>query len=81
MKLRALSTLQPGERGTVDHVDAVSAATRMRLMEMGITAGTDVELVRLAPMGDPIEISVRGYRLSLRKSEAANVHVRDRNHA
>ncbi len=77
MKVRTLSTLQPGERGTVDHVDAASAATHVRLMEMGITAGTDVELIRLAPMGDPIEISVRGYRLSLRKSEAATVHIRE----
>jgi ferrous iron transport protein A len=48
---------------------------RPRLMEMGLVPGTKVELVRYAPMGDPVEIRVRGYNLTLRKHEAAQVLV------
>ena len=46
-----------------------------RLREMGLLPGTRITLVRIAPLGDPIEIQVRGYRLSLRKSEAAQVEI------
>jgi len=49
--------------------------THRRLMEMGLTRGAAFEVVRYAPMGDPIEIRVRGYHLSLRKSEAAGIAV------
>jgi ferrous iron transport protein A len=45
-------------------------------MEMGLLVGTAVELVRFAPMGDPVEIKVRGYNLTLRKSEAEQILVR-----
>ena len=48
---------------------------RQRLLEMGLTKGSSVEFIRTAPMGDPIEILVRGYRLSLRKQEAESVLV------
>jgi ferrous iron transport protein A len=44
-------------------------------MEMGLVPGVEVSLIGVAPLGDPIEISLRGYRLSLRRSEAARVHV------
>ncbi len=47
----------------------------MRLLEMGLTSGTNIRLVRVAPLGDPIELAVRGYRLSVRKSEAAAVMI------
>lgn len=47
----------------------------IRIMEMGITDGETVKVVGLAPMGDPMEIEIRGYRLSLRKSEAGRVTV------
>jgi Fe2+ transport system protein FeoA len=49
---------------------------RPRLMEMGLLVGTQVELVRFAPMGDPVEIKVRGYNLTLRKHEAEQIWVR-----
>jgi Fe2+ transport system protein FeoA len=49
--------------------------THRRLMEMGLTRGATFQVVRYAPMGDPIEIRVRGYHLSLRKSEAAGISV------
>ena len=48
---------------------------RARLLEMGLTTGVEVELIRFAPLGDPIEIEVRGYRLSLRKREARGIRV------
>lgn len=48
---------------------------RARLMEMGLTPGAEVQLIRYAPLGDPIEIEVRGYRLSLRKREAEGIRV------
>lgn len=51
-------------------------ASRPRLMEMGLLVGTQVELVRFAPMGDPVEIKVRGYNLTLRKHEAEQIFVR-----
>ena len=48
---------------------------RARLLEMGLTTGTVVQLIRFAPMGDPLEIELRGYRLSLRKREAMGILV------
>jgi ferrous iron transport protein A len=47
----------------------------MRLMEMGLTPGVDCRLIGVAPLGDPLELEVRGYRLSLRRSEASRVEV------
>lgn len=49
---------------------------RSRLLEMGLLVGTSVELVRFAPMGDPVEIRIRGYNLSLRRHEADLVMVK-----
>ncbi len=49
----------------------------IRLMEMGLTEDEEIELVGFAPLGDPIEFSVRGYRISLRETEAARVEVSD----
>lgn len=71
---RSLSDLDLGESAQIDRLDG-SAEIRMRLLEMGLTRGTMVRLVRVAPLGDPIELAVRGYRLSVRKSEAAAVLV------
>ena len=57
----------------IDGDDSLS----VRLMEMGLTPGVDVSVLGTAPLGDPIEIGLRGYRLSLRKSEAARIEVQD----
>jgi Fe2+ transport system protein FeoA len=54
-----------------------SAALRSRLLELGMTPGTDVSIVRVAPMGDPIEVKVRGYRLTLRKKDAALINCQE----
>ena len=48
---------------------------RSRLLEMGLTTGAEIQLIRFAPLGDPVEIEVRGYRLSLRKREAEGIRV------
>ncbi len=71
-----LDTLVPGERGTVESFITPAHEVRHRLMEMGLTKGTTIEVIRLAPLGDPIEISIRGYRLSLRRREASAVMIR-----
>lgn len=63
-----------GQRGRIVEVvgdDAIS----VRLMEMGVTDGEQIELIGFAPLGDPIEFLIRGYRLSLRKAEAARVTI------
>jgi Fe2+ transport system protein FeoA len=68
-----LRDLRPGERGVV--VGWAGGAPPIRLLEMGVMQGTEIEVVRLAPLGDPIEIKLRGYRLSLRKQEAEQIAV------
>lgn len=69
-----LAQLAVGASATIRaYPQAGPAFTRLR--EMGLLPGTRITLVRTAPLGDPIEIQVRGYRLSLRKSEAALVEI------
>lgn len=48
---------------------------KRRIMDMGILKGTEITVVKIAPIGDPIEVNLRGYELSIRKSEAANIEV------
>lgn len=69
-----LSQLQPGQRAKVCEVGG-SPALRRRLLDMGVVPGAEIEVVRVAPLGDPVEYKVKGYRLSLRRSEAAKVTV------
>ena len=70
----SLSTIPLGQKGRVVGF-ALPPEQRQRLLEMGLTVGAQFEVVRFAPMGDPIDIKVRGYHLSLRKNEAAGVLV------
>jgi Fe2+ transport system protein FeoA len=70
-----LNTLTPGEKGIIARILASNGNTRQRLLEMGLTKGTPIELIRFAPMGDPMEIRVKGYRLSLRRLEAESIVV------
>jgi Fe2+ transport system protein FeoA len=72
--MRPLSTLIPGERAVVARID-IPPQQRGRLLEMGLLPGTSVELVRFAPLGDPVEIKLRNYHLSLRKLEAEKIQV------
>ena len=69
-----LSALTPGSRGRVISFD-LPGDSRQRLLEMGLTVGVEFEVIRYAPLGDPIDIKVRGYHLSLRKKEAAGILV------
>lgn len=71
---RRLSELSLGESATVTQVDA-TGDVGMRALEMGMIPGTVVKLVAIAPLGDPLVFELRGYRLSLRRSEAAAIEV------
>ena len=70
-----LGTLAVGESGHILGYEKGSNAYREKLLAMGLTPGTPFKVTRQAPMGDPIEIEVRGFKLSLRKSEAAVLQI------
>ncbi|MGI5870048.1 MAG: DtxR family transcriptional regulator [Kiritimatiellia bacterium] len=70
-----LSELKPGEKATIERV-AGEGAVKRRIRDMGVTTGSLVEVVRVAPLGDPIDVKVKGYHLSLRKEEAADISVK-----
>jgi len=74
---RTLDRLAPGERGVIARLECEPAIGR-RLMELGLVPGTPVEMIRTAPLGDPIELAARGVHLSLRRSEASQIHVEPR---
>ena len=69
-----LAAIEIGTSVVVARIDGTDDIA-MRLMEMGLTPGVSVQVIGTAPLGDPIEVEVRGYRLSLRRSEAARVEV------
>ncbi|MBS0210925.1 MAG: ferrous iron transport protein A [Planctomycetes bacterium] len=69
-----VASLKVGGRGRVVAVHGADEVT-MRLLEMGITPGVELCLLGAAPLGDPVELELRGYRLSLRKAEAARVEI------
>lgn len=71
---RTLDLLAPGESATIARLDGDPAIAR-RLMELGLVPGTTVAMVRSAPFGDPLELTVRGVHLSLRRTEARSIHV------
>jgi len=71
---KPLSELKPGEKGRIVKVVGRGSIHR-RLLDMGLVSGTDVDVVRLAPLGDPMQVRFRGYNLTLRKEEAANIQV------
>lgn len=69
-----LNELSPGNRGKVVRIGA-KGSLRRRILDMGLVPGVEINVKGVAPLGDPIEILVRGYRLSLRKQEAASIFV------
>lgn len=71
---KVLKDLKPGEEGVVKRVSG-DGAVRRRLFDMGVTPGAPVKMRKVAPLGDPIEVTLRGYELTLRKNEAENVLV------
>ena len=74
MEVKPLSELKPGQKGMISKVGG-SGQTHRRILDMGVVPRTEIEVERVAPLGDPIEVKVKGYHLSLRKEEAANVYV------
>lgn len=73
MKL-TLKDLKPGQEGTVVSIGE-KGPMRRRIMDMGVTPGTSIKVIKVAPLGDPIEVNIRGYELSLRKNEAENIRI------
>ena len=73
MNRKTLDRLQPGESGTIELIQTPNYKIRQRLLEMGLTKGILLKVIRFAPMGDPIEIAIRGYHLSLRIEEAKTI--------
>lgn len=69
-----LAKLKPGEIGRITAI-ASPGGLKRRLMDMGMLIGEQVQVVKLAPMGDPMEVTVKSYRLSLRRKEAERIEV------
>lgn len=72
--MKTVDQLKPNESGIVVRLGS-SGALRRRIIDMGITPGATIIMRKTAPFGDPIEINVRGYELSIRKSEAKEIVV------
>ncbi len=72
--MNLLAEMPVGARGRVSAIDGDDELS-LRLMEMGLTPGVEVAVIGTAPLGDPLELELRGYRLSVRRSEAARVRV------
>ena len=72
--MRTLKQVKCGETVSVVKLTGEGALKR-RIMDMGITKGTEIYVRKVAPLGDPVEVNVRGYELSIRKSEAENIQV------
>ena len=71
---KPLRDLSPSEKGKIARVTG-SGPFRRRIMDMGVIPGAVVEMERVAPLGDPVEIKIKGYHLSLRKDEASHIYV------
>lgn len=72
--MKTLKQVKCGETVSVVKLTGEGAVKR-RIMDMGIIKGTEIYVRKVAPLGDPLEVNVRGYELSIRKSEAENIHV------
>ena len=71
---RTLKDLKPGDKAVIAKVDG-EGAVRRRLMDMGVTKGAEVLIRKVAPLGDPIEVNIRGYELTFRKADAEKIYV------
>ena len=70
-----LATLEQDCKAKILSIGGGTAGIRRRLLEMGVTTGSVVEVIRLAPFGDPLEFRIKGYHLSIRKEEAGRIRV------
>ena len=71
---KTLKDLKPGDKAVVVKVGG-EGAVRRRLLDMGVTKGAEVLIRKVAPLGDPIEVNIRGYELTFRKAEAEKIYV------
>lgn len=69
-----LDELKVGAKGTITNVGG-EGVLRLRLLDMGLIQGTEVSVTKIAPLGDPIQISLRGYELSVRKEDASKITI------
>lgn len=69
-----LAMMKPGEQGLITQIGAIGPLRR-RLMDMGVLVGQAVKVEKIAPLGDPIEVTIKSYKLSLRKKEADGIAV------
>jgi ferrous iron transport protein A len=76
VSMLSLDQLRVGQRGCIEAIDGSDAIVQ-RLLEMGLLEGEELEVIGVAPLGDPMEIRLRDYRLSLRRSEAARIQVHE----
>ena len=76
-EVKNMKTLRETKIGGTARVIKIhgEGAIRRRIMDMGITRGVEIKVTKVAPLGDPLEVTVRGYELSLRKSDAAMIEV------
>ncbi len=72
--MKTLKEVKIGESVTIKRLHGEGALKR-RIMDMGLTKGTEVYVRKVAPLGDPMELTMRGYELSVRKSDAENIEV------
>ena len=72
--MKTLKDVQIGETAVVKKIHGEGAIKR-RIMDMGITKGVEITIRKVAPLGDPVEITVRGYELSLRKADAESIEI------
>lgn len=72
--MKTLDMIKPGESATIRKI-TTSGAMKKKLMDMGLTKNVNVQVRKVAPLGDPIEVNVRGYELSIRKADAASIEV------
>lgn len=74
--MKTLKDIMPGNFGVVKYIDG-EGPVRRRLIDMGITPDTTIKVVKIAPFGDPMEVNLRGYKLSLRKEDAKKIILQE----
>jgi ferrous iron transport protein A len=72
--IKSLNNLKQGETGRIASFKG-KGEVRKHLMEMGLVRGSDIKVERVAPLGDPIEVKIKGYSLSLRKEDAKKIEI------
>lgn len=74
-KTKTLLELAAGQKGVIRKMLPGGGAIRQRLLDMGVTRGSEFQVERVAPLGDPVEIFIKGYHLAIRKNEASFIEV------